>query len=324
MAEYTKVALDAMGGDYAPAEIIKGAVDAVNKRKDIRVVVVGKEDIIKAELAKYTYDKEQIEIRNASEVIETAEPPVMAIREKRDSSLVVGMNMVRQKEADALVSAGSSGAILVGGQVIVETAQGPEFATCTEGNHEVEDEGFALTFGSEEWLQMDAGLLTREEGDRIMREKGAALRRSFEVGVILDDWYDMLRTKDDTVQLIKRLKKRGYGVFYLSNISWDVLEMLQQRKFWQLFDGGVASCEVKLTKPDLRIYHALLAKYGLSAAESIFIDDNPANASAAFDADITGIHFKNVRTLQRALLSYGVESEKKLSRQKQAATVAAE
>lgn len=113
MAEYTKVALDAMGGDYAPAEIIKGAVDAVNKRKDIRVVVVGKEDIIKAELAKYTYDKEQIEIRNASEVIETAEPPVMAIREKRDSSLVVGMNMVRQKEADALVSAGSSGAILV-------------------------------------------------------------------------------------------------------------------------------------------------------------------------------------------------------------------
>ena len=100
--------------------------------------------------------------------------------------------------------------------------------------------------------------------------------------------------------------------------------MLQQRKFWQLFDGGVASCEVKLTKPDLRIYHALLAKYGLSAAESIFIDDNTVNASAAFDADITGIHFKNVRTLQRALLSYGVESEKKLSRQKQAATVAAE
>ena len=178
-------------------------------------------------------------------------------------------------------------------------------------NERVEDQLYDITFGSEEWLQMDAGLLTREEGDRIMREKGAALRRSFEVGVILDDWYDMLRTKDDTVQLIKRLKKRGYGVFYLSNISWDVLEMLQQRKFWQLFDGGVASCEVKLTKPDLRIYHALLAKYGLSAAESIFIDDNTANASAAFDADITGIHFKNVRTLQRALLSYGVESEKK-------------
>ncbi len=74
-------------------------------------------------------------------------------------------------------------------------------------NERVEDQLYDITFGSEEWLQMDAGLLTREEGDRIMREKGAALRRSFEVGVILDDWYDMLRTKDDTVQLIKRLKK---------------------------------------------------------------------------------------------------------------------
>ena len=65
-------------------------------------------------------------------------------------------------------------------------------------NERVEDQLYDITFGSEEWLQMDAGLLTREEGDRIMREKGAALRRSFEVGVILDDWYDMLRTKDDT------------------------------------------------------------------------------------------------------------------------------
>ena len=60
-------------------------------------------------------------------------------------------------------------------------------------NERVEDQLYDITFGSEEWLQLDAGLLTREEGDRIMREKGAALRRSFEVGVILDDWYDMLR-----------------------------------------------------------------------------------------------------------------------------------
>ena len=87
MAEYTKVALDAMGGDNAPVEIIKGAVDAVNKRRDIQVLIVGKEDIIKEELAKYTYDKEQIEIKGASEVIETAEPPVMAIRRKKDSSI---------------------------------------------------------------------------------------------------------------------------------------------------------------------------------------------------------------------------------------------
>ena len=126
MAEYTKVALDAMGGDYAPFEIIKGAVEAVNKRKDIHIVIVGKEDIIKEELAKYIYDKEQIEIKGASEGIETAEPPVMAIRRKKDSSIVVAMNMVKKGEADAFVSAGSSGAILVGGQVIVGRIKGVE------------------------------------------------------------------------------------------------------------------------------------------------------------------------------------------------------
>lgn len=126
MAEYTKVALDAMGGDYAPVEMIKGAIDAVNKRKDIKVALVGKEAVIKEELGKYTYDKDQVEIVNAEEVIETAEPPVNAIRKKKDSSIVVAMNMVKRGEADALVSAGSSGAILVGGQVIVGRIKGVE------------------------------------------------------------------------------------------------------------------------------------------------------------------------------------------------------
>uniref|UniRef100_UPI004057BC77 phosphate acyltransferase PlsX n=1 Tax=Agathobacter sp. TaxID=2021311 RepID=UPI004057BC77 len=119
MPEITKVALDAMGGDNAPAEIVKGAVHAVSSRSDILVYLVGQEDVIKEELAKYSYPKHRIEIVHAPEVIEMAEPPVVAIRRKKQSSIVVGMNMVKQKEADAFVSAGSSGAILVGGQVIV-------------------------------------------------------------------------------------------------------------------------------------------------------------------------------------------------------------
>ena len=126
MQEKIKVAVDAMGGDNAPGEIVKGAVDAVNVRKDIQVLLVGKQDMVKEELKKYTYPKDQIEVVHAEEVIETAEPPVNAIRSKKDSSLVVGMNMVKQKEADAIVSAGSSGAILVGGQVIVGRIKGIE------------------------------------------------------------------------------------------------------------------------------------------------------------------------------------------------------
>lgn len=126
MSEITRVALDAMGGDNAPDEIVKGAIDAIHKRKDIKVFLVGQEDLIQNELKQYTYEKDQIEIVNATEVIETAEPPVMAIRKKKDSSIVVAMNMVKKGEADAFVSAGNSGAVLVGGQLIVGRIKGIE------------------------------------------------------------------------------------------------------------------------------------------------------------------------------------------------------
>ena len=105
MSEITKVALDAMGGDNAPVEIVKGAVEAVQKRKDILILLTGQESVIKNELAKYSYPEEQIRIVNATEVIETAEPPVKAIRGKKDSSIVVAMKMVKNGEADAFVSA---------------------------------------------------------------------------------------------------------------------------------------------------------------------------------------------------------------------------
>ena len=121
-----KIAVDAMGGDNAPGEIVKGAVDAVTERKDITVCLTGQKDVIEKELSKYTYKIEQIEIVDAPEVIETGEPPVNAIRKKKNSSLVVGLNLVKNGEADGFVSAGSSGAVLVGGQVIVGRVKGVE------------------------------------------------------------------------------------------------------------------------------------------------------------------------------------------------------
>lgn len=128
MAEVTKVALDAMGGDNAPGEVVKGAVEAVLKEKKVYVYLVGKEEPIHAELAKYEYDRARIEVVNATEVIEMAESPVSAIRRKKDSSIVVGMKLVREGKADAFVSAGSTGAVLVGGQVIVGRIKGVDRA----------------------------------------------------------------------------------------------------------------------------------------------------------------------------------------------------
>ena len=120
------VAVDAMGGDNAPVEIVKGAIEAVNTNKEIKIFLVGKEVVIKEELAQYTYDIAQVEIVHASEVIETAEPPVMAIRKKKDSSIVKALYMVKDGTCDAFVSSGSTGAVLVGGQVIVGRIGGVE------------------------------------------------------------------------------------------------------------------------------------------------------------------------------------------------------
>lgn len=126
MSEITNIALDAMGGDNAPSEIIKGAMEAIKMESAMKVFLVGKEEIIAKELSNYQYNKKQVEIVPASEVIETAEPPVNAIRKKKDSSIVIGMKMVKEGKADAFVSAGSTGAVLVGGQVIVGRIKGVE------------------------------------------------------------------------------------------------------------------------------------------------------------------------------------------------------
>ena len=126
MAELVKVAVDAMGGDNAPTEIIKGVVEAVHADERVKVFLVGQEDVVEKELAAYSYPAERIEVVHASEVIETGEPPVNAIRGKKDSSIVKGLGLVKSGECDAFVSAGSTGAVLVGGQVLVGRAKGVE------------------------------------------------------------------------------------------------------------------------------------------------------------------------------------------------------
>lgn len=120
------VALDAMGGDNAPSEIVKGALLALNERNDIKIWLCGRTEDIKRELDHLSPDMNRIEIVDAPEVIETGEAPVMAIRRKKDSSIVKGLHLVKEGTCDAFVSAGSSGAVLVGGQFIVGRIKGVE------------------------------------------------------------------------------------------------------------------------------------------------------------------------------------------------------
>ncbi len=126
MSDTINIALDAMGGDNAPSEIVKGAVSAVESSPEIKLFLCGREDDIRAELSKYSYDVNRIEVVHASEVIAMDEPPVMAVRSKKDSSLVKCMYLVKEGKCDALVTAGSTGAFLVGGQIIVGRIKGVE------------------------------------------------------------------------------------------------------------------------------------------------------------------------------------------------------
>lgn len=115
MSELIRVAVDCNGGDNAPSEIVAGAMDAIRANENIQVVLLGTEDVFSF-IPSDMKDNPRIVKRVTTEVIENAEHPVNAIRKKKDSSIVVGMNMLHDKEVDSFVSAGSTGAVLAGAQ----------------------------------------------------------------------------------------------------------------------------------------------------------------------------------------------------------------
>ncbi len=113
-----RIILDGMGGDNAPQEIVKGAVEA-SSQINHQIIIVGREDEINAELAKYSYDDTKIQVVHASEVIENEDSPVKAIRRKTDSSMVKGLTMLKEGEGDLFISGGNTGAYMAGSLFIL-------------------------------------------------------------------------------------------------------------------------------------------------------------------------------------------------------------
>ena len=118
-----RIALDVMGGDFAPQNPIQGAIQAANAYPGIQVILVGPKDVINSELAKHK-NAPSFEIVHASEVIEMHEHPAQAVRAKKDSSMVVGMKLVKNKEADGFFSAGNTGGILAAGIFYLKRMRG--------------------------------------------------------------------------------------------------------------------------------------------------------------------------------------------------------
>lgn len=173
-------------------------------------------------------------------------------------------------------------------------------------NKRAEEIVYELTFGSQEWQDLDRGTITREEGNAAMLENAARVNRVFEVQTVIDEWPAILRTKESTVHTMQKLKAAGYRLYYLTNIPADIMDELRQREWFSLFDGGIASCDVHLCKPEPAIYTTLMQTCNLAYDESIFIDDNKVNAQAAYNLGITGILYKNPKSFERALHACGI------------------
>ena len=136
-----RIAVDAMGGDYAPGQIVLGAIEAVHKYEECEIVLVGDQDKIQAELDKNGIkDEPRLIIQHASQAIEMGEHPVEAIRHKKDASLVVATKLVKTGDCDGVVSAGSTGAATVAAKMFLKMIKGidrPSIATPLPSTHGV-------------------------------------------------------------------------------------------------------------------------------------------------------------------------------------------
>lgn len=178
-------------------------------------------------------------------------------------------------------------------------------------NKRTEDVVYDLTFGSKTWQELDRGVLTRAEGNQAMLKEAARCGRIFEVQTVIDEWESLLRTNRATVKTMCRLKLAGYRLYYLSNIAADTLAELKKRDFFPVFDGGLASSEIGVNKPDTRIYRTLMQRYGLAYDETIFVDDNKLNTQVAYNLGMTGILYKSPKSFTRALETCGVRLPRK-------------
>ena len=118
-----RIVVDGMGGDNAPKAVVGGVVEAINEF-NVEIAITGDKELLEQEFADYEFDRSKLEIIHTTEVIENEDKPVQAIRRKKDSSMVVALNLVKENKADAIVSAGSTGALLTGATLIVGRIKG--------------------------------------------------------------------------------------------------------------------------------------------------------------------------------------------------------
>lgn len=172
---------------------------------------------------------------------------------------------------------------------------------------ERQEKFIATVFKSKEWLELDRGTLSYEDAiekfAEIIPEDRENLEKLFKNNIM-----DCLAPIEENIEILKKLKKKGYNLFVLSNFHRPAFEHVQKEwEFFDEFDGGVISCYCHLLKPNQRIYELLLARYGLIPEETLFIDDTKINVEKAEKIGMEGIYLDLPEMLEKLLKKKGIE-----------------
>ena len=153
---------------------------------------------------------------------------------------------------------------------------------------------------------LDRGTITEKDAINRIIERNNTYRD--DINLAFKDWYDILRPIEDAVEVLTKLKKNGYNIYYLSNFhELAFKEVTTKNNFFELFDGGVVSYAEKLIKPEEEIYKLILKRYNLNPRETIFIDDTKLNVDGASKLGIKAIFLEDPKKLRENLISLKVK-----------------
>lgn len=299
------ICVDAMGGDFAPVTTTKGVVMALNENENIEVILVGREDLIRANLRDLNYDKKRLKIVNATEVIENDETPTKAIKEKKDSSMIVGLNLVKNGEAEAFVSAGSTGALLTGSTLIIGRLKGIKRAVLATLIPTLGNRSLLIDCGSNadckpEYLEQFAimGSTYMEKIENVKNPKVGLLNIGSE------DTKGNALTKE-TFPLLKNLPINFVGNIESNNIPKGEVDVI-------VTDGFTGNIVLKLSEGMLKSFSSLLKqnfkKNAITILGAIFGKSALKGVKDTFDiSDLGGAPFLGLNKL--VVKAHGSSSE---------------
>ncbi|NLK68946.1 MAG: HAD family phosphatase [Clostridiaceae bacterium] len=173
------------------------------------------------------------------------------------------------------------------------------------GRGEKSERLYNIVFGSKTWLDLDRGTVSYDDAIKIMASECNSLSR--EIEYLIHNWIEIMTPIEESINLLKEIKTKGYNTFVLSNYHKEAFETVYSKyDFFRLFDGMFISSHYGLLKPEKEIYEKMLQKFSLNPTECFFIDDTPVNISASKELGIEGVVFKNPQLLRQDLRSLNI------------------